>query len=248
MDSIKAANRKKFQQSQKFNKSKNNKYKQKHNLFKNDKDDEEKEHSGSESQSSDNDANEKKDENISINEESDFDDDNTRFISKKKKANNNEARFDKVFEEDTEEYKQQLKLMKSFLDEEHERQINIQKEFIENSYGKANDSDTPRTKEELLNMTTEEMNNLLIAKKEPLKDTFVFNKAYGKGPFSNNSDEKVVNNAPKEPKSKSVIDSRILKIPKIPIQLSEKGESKTGAKNGKSQLLLDNEDFLDSVL
>lgn len=245
MDSTKAANRKKFQQSQKFNKSKNNRYKQKHNLFLNNKENVVKENCGSEPNSSDNDENENQDEESSTNQHTDLDDDSFQFISKKKKATDNQARYDKEFEEDTEEYRQQLKLMQGFIDKEHERQMSIQKEFIENNYGKTNETDMPVTKEELLNMTTEEMNNLLIKKNnEASKDHFAFKK--GNGPFTKNVDQKVVINAAKDPKSKSVVDSRILKIPKIPIQLAEKGETKTD--NKKSQLLLENEDFLDSVL
>ncbi|KAL6925819.1 hypothetical protein ACO0SA_000420 [Hanseniaspora valbyensis] len=248
MDSIKSENRKKFQQSQKYNNNKNKKYKYKHGITAENKNKTSNQQSGensnSESESKDNESN-NDDESI---EEDIEEDEKLQFLKNKKKSNNNAARYDQVFDEDTEEYKQQQKLMKELDDAEYQRQLKLQNEYIAKNYKnkKETDDHVLKTPDHLMNMTTEEMNNLLLSKEK--KDDFkskLFNenKKDKEEAIENNHDNKT----DKSIKTKGFVDSRNSKIPTIPIDLTKtNGEIKP--KKNKTRAVMASEDFLDSII
>ncbi|KAL6926337.1 hypothetical protein ACO0SA_001880 [Hanseniaspora valbyensis] len=250
MDSIKSENRKKFQQSQKYNNKKNKKYKYKHGITAEDKNktsnqqSTENSSSNSNSESEDNESN---NDDKSIEEDIE-EDERLQFLKNKKKANNNAARYDQVFDEDTEEYKQQQKLMKELDDAEYQRQLKLQNEYIEKNYKnkKELDEHVLRTPDNLMNMTTEEMNNLLLSKDK--KDDFkskLFNEATKdkQEEIEDKNDKKTDNTI----KTKGFIDSRNSKIPTIPIDLTKTtGEAKP--KKNKTRAVMASEDFLDSII
>ncbi|OBA27556.1 hypothetical protein HANVADRAFT_52286 [Hanseniaspora valbyensis NRRL Y-1626] len=248
MDSIKSENRKKFQQSQKYNNNKNKKYKYKHGITAEGKNktfnQQSTENSSSNSEREDNESN-NDDKNI----EEDIDvDEKLQFVKNKKKASNNAARYDQVFDEDTEEYKQQQKLMKELDDAEYQRQLKLQNEYIEKNYKNKKEPDDRvlRTPDRLMNMTTEEMNNLLLSKDK--KDDFkskLFNEV--KKDKQEEIEDKNDNKTDNSVKTKSFIDSRNSKIPTIPIALT-KTNGETKPKKNKNIAVMASEDFLDSII
>ena len=206
----KNSNRQKFRQNQKFNNKKNYVYKKKHGIL------EEKVHSTEE-----------------ISSDSD---DELKFT--RRTANDNSKRYEQQFEEDTEEYIQQKKLIQHLEDEEFKRQLKLQNEFIQNEYkDKLKQNRKPYTEDELLNMTTDKLNNLLI-NKEPKKDTDFKSKLFTK------------QREPTKPVKKekeSVKDRRARSIPVIPASIKASVESDE-KKPRKLRALDAGEDFLDSLL
>ncbi|XBW35538.1 hypothetical protein QEN19_001113 [Hanseniaspora menglaensis] len=263
MDSLKNENRKKFQQSQRYNTKKNQKYKYKNGisssgnsniseLVSNDKIGSASEFSDSDNEihGSDNETNGSDNETVvseseSEQKKSDIDNGHHKlFTSTKKRVNDNSARYDKVFDEDTEEYRQEQKIMKPFEDAEYSRQIKIQNDFLDKNYDANKNVNTSFNIDDLMNMTTENMNNLLLSKhkKDPFKSKIL------------NSSKAMVENKSKPiikeeiPNKKAFVDSRAKRIPVIPIDLSASAMTAKKEKSGKPRFLPKGEDFLDSII
>lgn len=206
----KYSNRQKFRQNQKFNSKKNYVYKKKHGIL---------------------------EEKVQSTEEisSDSDDEN-RFT--KRTANDNNKRYEQQFEEDTEEYIQQKKLIQHLEDEEYKRQLKLQNDFIQNEYNdKRKQNKKPYTEDELLNMTTDNLNDLLL-NKEPKKDIEFKSKL-----FTKKSDPIKPVKKEKEP----IKDGRARNIPAIPTSIKTSAENNE-KKPRKLRAMDADEDFLDSLL
>lgn len=203
-------NRQKFRQNQKFNNKKNYLYKKKHGIL------EEKVHSTDEISSGS--------------------DDESKFT--RRAVNDNSKRYDQQLEQDTEEYIQHKKLIQHLEDEEFKRQLKLQNDFIQNEYEhRRTQNKKPYTEDELLNMTTDKLNDLLL-NKEPKIDTDFKSKLFTK----RNDPIKPIKKE-KEP----VKDGRARNIPAIPTSIKssvEKGEKKPR----KLRALDADEEFLDSLL
>lgn len=207
----KASNRQKFKQNQRFNNKKNYIYKKKHGIS--------------------------KDTAFSDDEESEDSDVDNKFV--KKTANDNSKRYEQEFEEDTEEYIQQKKLTKHLDDEEYKRQMKLQNSFIENEYkDKLSRSNGEYTEDDLMNMTTEQLNDLMLNKKSNITDTDFKSKLFK---------EKIVPVETVKKKKEPVKDSRLKNIPEIPTSIANNLDGSKKAPR-KLRALNADESFLDALL
>lgn len=207
---IKSSNRQKFSQNQRFNNKKNYLYKKKHGIIQ-----------------------EKVQPTEEISSESE---DESKFV--KRTANDNSKRYEQQLEEDTEEYIQQKKLIQHLEDEEFQRQLKLQNEFILNKYkDKLKQKKEKYSENELLNMTTNKLNDLLL-NKESKKDIDFKSKLFTK-------QSEYVKPEKKEKEPQKI--SRMRNIPDIPISFKASTENDT-MKPRKLKALDAGEDFLDSLL